>query len=212
MAASTRRLPETIKRRLEVATAMAWEALVDAHTTHALQFLALMAGRLEFEDGLQRYLREMGIVEPMTTALRTRILVALEDIDREPDVFPRALRLQGGPPPEDESGDEGWRRFRPEALVRGVKQRQRRNDETERWSLLAIARAEEEIIATHVDNAITFAALLDPHLGLDRAVEEYIRSVSLYGSRAQAVMQRTMARLAESYLPEPVAIRPGPAE
>lgn len=209
MAASTRRLPDSVKRRLEVATAMAWESLVDAHTTHALQFMALMADRMELEEALQRYLGAVGIIEPMTTAIRTRVLVALEDIDKEPEVFPRALRLDAVPRPADaEAGDEGWRRFRPDALVRGVKQRRRRDDETERWISLALARAEEDLIGTHVDNAIPFAALLDPYVGLDRAVEEYIRSVSLYGPRAQAVMQRTMARLAESYLPEPVGLPP----
>jgi hypothetical protein len=68
---------------------------------------------------------------------------------------------------------------------------------------LALARAEEAVIATHVDNAITFAALLDPVMPLDRATQEYIDAVGLSGGRAQAVHQRTMARLADVHLPMP---------
>ena len=47
----------------------------------------------------------------------------------------------------------------------------------------------------------TFAAMLEPHLPLDRAVQEYIAALDLTGGRAQAVLQRTMARLAEVHLP-----------
>jgi hypothetical protein len=76
---------------------------------------------------------------------------------------------------------------------------------------LALARAEEAVIATHVDNAITFAALLDEVLPLDRATQEYIEAVGLSGGRAQAVHQRTMARLADVHLPLPARVDPPPS-
>jgi hypothetical protein len=178
---------------------MAWEALVDAHTSHALNFLALLADRMPFEDALSRYLREMDVSEPMTTAIRTAVLVALEDAETEP---PRPqLQVEQ---PSTEEPEEGWRRWTPGALMRGVKESQRSRDEVERWVLLAIARAEEAVLNAHVDNAITFAALLEQTMPLDRAVQEYIRTVGLAGSRAQSAFQRTMARLAETYLPAPV--------
>ena len=43
--------------------------------------------------------------------------------------------------------------------MRGVIERQKKNEEVERMVELAIARAEEAIIQTHIDNAITFAAM-----------------------------------------------------
>jgi hypothetical protein len=177
---------------------MAWEALVEAHTSHALNFLALLADRVPFEEALNRYLREMDVSEPMTTAIRTAVLVALEDAEAEPS----RPTLQVEPPAPDEP-EEGWRRFTPGALMRGVKESQRSREEVERWILLAIARAEEAVLNAHVDNAITFAALLDQTMPLDRAVQEYIRTVGLAGSRAQSAFQRTMARLAEVHLPAP---------
>lgn len=199
-APGVRRLPEPVRRRFEVARAMALEALVDTQTAHAFEFQALLQGRLEFDAALERYLREMSVHEPVTTAVRTRVLVALERL--ESTASPVLLAPDQGEPTE-----EGWRRFSPEALVRGVRERQRKNDQTERVVDLAIARAEEAAIATHVDNAITFAALLEPHLGLKRAVQEYVAAVGEAGPRGQAIFQRTMARLADVHLP-PFRARP----
>ncbi len=213
---SSRRMADPMRRRLEVATAMAWEALVDAHTEQALEFLALVGDRMDMQDALSRYLREMGIIEPMSTSVRTKVLVALEgaEASRLPLQLHEAEAAAGAEEaPEEDAGL--WRRFTPGALVSGVRERQRERDETERIIMLATARAEEEVIATHVDNAITFAALLDSTMGLDRAVQEYIQTVGLGGPRAQAIFQRTMARLADVHLPKPrhpAVVRPPQAK
>jgi len=215
-----RRLPEAVRRRLEVASATAWESLVEAHASHALRLIALLADRLPFDEAVTRYLREMEVSETMAAAVRNRVLVALEDAERPDDSRP-SLQLFAASGEEESQGDgeaatrpaEGWRRFRPDVLMRGLKERHRRQDETEGWIRLAIARAEEGIISTHVDNAITFAALLDPHMPLERAIEEYNNALGLTGPRAQAVLQRAMARLAEARLPAAVPARasePGP--
>ena len=66
--------------------------------------------------------------------------------------------------------------------------------------MLLLARSEEAIISTHVENAIGFAALLDGSTTLDRAVQHYMGSVNLAGCRGQVVFQRTMARLADVHL------------
>ncbi len=203
-----RRLPDAMRRRVEVASAMAWEALVEAHTAHALDFIGLMEGRLSMPDALNRYLREMGVAEPMATAVRTKVLVALEDAE---DAGQRVLlheaeaaAAEDKPRPAEQreaEGGERWRRFTPGALVSGVRERQKEKDETDRLVMLALARSEEDIIQTHVDNAITFAALLDSAIGPDGAIQEYIGEVGLGGPRAQAVFQRTMAKLADVHLP-----------
>lgn len=203
-----RMLPDNVKRRLEVATAMAWEAVVETHVANCRQFVQLLAERMSMEDALARYLREMDVSEMIWQAVNTRVLVALEDdADQDP-----AIAL-----PINENGAEesdGWRRFRPDVVVRGVIEKQRRSDETERWIELLIARAEEGLIVSHVDNAITFAALLDGEMPYSRAVSHYIDAVALSGGRAQAVFQRTMARLADAHLPAPAPrpIQPSQAE
>jgi exonuclease VII small subunit len=189
-----RGLPEGVRRKLEVATAMAWEALVETHVAEATAFVALLAGRMPLEESLTRYLREMDLSDTMATAIRTRVLLALEGDDS-------GQAAASAPVPLSPDGEEGWRRFMPDAVVRGVKERQRRTDEAERLIGLALARSEEAQIRTHVENAIGFGALLENHVPLDRAVQQYLGAVVLTGCRGQVVFQRTMARLAEVHLP-----------
>jgi hypothetical protein len=201
---ASRRLPDNIRRRLEVATAMAWESIVENHVAHAGQFVALFSERLSLDEALSRYLVEMDVGDSVATAVRTRVLVGIEEADRTGDG--RAAPTL----PTSESAEaevEGWRRFRPDVVVREIVQRQRRDDEVDAWIKLAIARAEEGLMTTHVENAITFAALLEDYLPTDRSVQQYLDAANLAGGRAQAIYQRTMARLADVHLPVPVPAR-----
>ena len=198
-----RRLPETVRRRIEVATAMSWETLVETHVAQADQLIHQLEPRMSLEDALARYLQEMDLDDSMATAVRTRVFVGLE---RRPKPFapPQAIRLAEEEPVEDiedEDDEDWWRRFRPDVVVKGVRRRQRLADETESLFGLALARAEEAIILAHVQNALTFAALLADYVGLARAVRQYLGAVVLSGSRAESVFQRTMARLADVHLP-----------
>ena len=84
--------------------------------------------------------------------------------------------------PDAGEEDEGWRRFMPDAVVRELRERQRRAEDIDRTMQLALARSEEALIRTHVENAIGFAALLDDHLPLDRAVQQYLGAVLLPGA------------------------------
>ena len=196
---SPRFLNDSVRRKLEVTSAMAWEALVDAHVEQATQFIALVAEYEPVEESLPRYLRELDLRETMAAAIRTRVLTNLEQhVGAEgasANVFPQ----------HDDNDDDRWRDLlrEPGRMVRGVLRRQKRGEEFERIVLLAVARAEENIIRTHVENAISFVALLGNHVRLDRAVQEYLVAVGVAGSRAQTVFQRTMAKLADVHLPLP---------
>ena len=209
---SAKKLPDSVRSRLEVSTALAWEALVETHAGQATTFAQLLLDRIPLEESLPRYILELDLSDSMAAAVRTRVIVALEGppAGAKPEQGTLALRAPGetGESPEavDEEGP-GWRRFRPDAIVREIREQKKRDDETEGLIKLALARAEEAVIATHVDNAITFAALLDGWLPVDKAVQEYLDAASLTGGRAQAVYQRTMARLADVHLPVPPASR-----
>jgi hypothetical protein len=207
---STKRLPDSVRSRLEVSSALAWEALVETHATQAAAFVQLLSDRVPLEETLPRYILELDLSESMAAAVRTRVIVALETPpESEAPAQPGGtieLRTPGAAeeaPAQEESDESGWRRFRPDVVVREFRERQKRDDITEGLIKLALARAEEAVIATHVDNAITFAALLEGYLPIDRAVQEYLEAVTLSGGRAQAVHQRTMARLADVHLPIP---------
>lgn len=192
---------DSTRRKLEVASAMAWEALVDTHVEQAMQFVALVAGFEPIEESLPRYLREMDLQSSMAAAIRTGVLTAVEE---EPPVPPNDLFDEAAVPfpAEDEPDAEAdrWTLLRqPQRVVRDVIRRQRRSEEFDRITQLALARAEEQSIRTHIENAIGFVALLEDE-PFDRAIEVYFGAVGVSGARAQSVFQRTMARLADVHL------------
>lgn len=191
------RYPDAVKRKLDVAAAMAWEALVQAHTRHALEFISLLDGHAPFDESAVRYIREMDIPPHMAAAVQTRVLAALEQ--RGVDDWPGEPGPR--PDPHDAGASGGWRRLRPRDLLRGVRHRQRRHEEVDRIAELALARAEEGVIRVHVEHAARFAELLEPHFPLRRGIDEYIDALGLAGGRAQSVFQRAMARIADRRLP-----------
>jgi hypothetical protein len=197
-----RHLGESMRRKLEVASAMAWEALVDTHVEQATHFVALLSGYLPLEEALPRYLREADLGETMATAIRTRVLMRFEEQDGGELHLPASPFPARPVPRPAEASDDGWALLRQsQRVVEGVRLRHRRNEEMDRIILLALARAEENLIRTHVENAIGFVALLQEQLSLDRSVQQYLGAVGLAGGRAQSVFQRTMAKLADVHLP-----------
>jgi hypothetical protein len=195
-----KRTPEPVRRRLEMATAGAWQAVVKTHADHATRFVALTAYRLPFDEAIDRYLSEMDLRDPMAAAVRARVLVHLEKRDSQPD----PSNAVTPPTPGDAAGTKqpgGLKRFRPDILAKGLARKVRESEAFEEWVRLAIARAEEGALQAHIDNAVEFTTILDGHLDLDEAVEDYIDLMRITGGRAQSVFQRTMARLADIHLP-----------
>lgn len=207
-----RRLGEAMRRKLEVTSALAWEALVDTHVEQATQFVELLRDFWPVEESLPRYLREMDLDETMVAAIRTRVLSKVEELHPEDNAAGGAgTPADGASSPgagavrgwgsDDDSDADGWGLLRqPARMVRGVLERQRRNEHIDRIVQLSLARAEEHVIRTHVENAISVVALLEEQQPLDRCVQQYLSAVGLYGGRAQTVFQRTMARLADVHL------------
>jgi hypothetical protein len=203
------RLGDAMRRKLEVTSAMAWESLVETHIEQAAQFVGLLSEYWSLDDALLRYLRELDLDETMATAIRTGVLMESDGRAKAGE----SASGDGGAPTrfgrgavsdDADDGDDGagWGLLRqPQRVVRGVMNRSRRNDEIDRIVQLSLARAEERVIGTHVQNAISFVALLEDRFPLDRAVQQYLGAVGLAGGRAQTVFQRTMARLADVHLP-----------
>src|SRR5919197_3777262 len=66
---------------------------------------------------------------------------------------------------------------------------------------LAQARAEESIIRAHVDNALMFVDTLAEDLSFDRAIDTYIREMSIPEPLASIVATRTLVVLGQDLVP-----------
>ena len=66
---------------------------------------------------------------------------------------------------------------------------------------LAQARAEESIIRAHVDNALMFVDTLAEDLSFDRAIDTYIREMSIPEPLASTVATRTLVVLGQDLVP-----------
>ena len=71
----------------------------------------------------------------------------------------------------------------------------------ERRLRLAQARAEESIIRTHVDNALMFVDTLAEDLTFDRAIDSYVRKMSIPEPLASTVATRTLVVLGQDLVP-----------
>ncbi len=198
-----KRTPEPVRRQIEMAAAAAWESVVNAHALHAARFVALTAHRLAFDQAVDRYLSEMDVRDPTASAVRSRVLVRLEQTTPAPGTESEQAEPAGdGDNAANDSSVGGLKRFRPDIVARGIARKVRENEAFEEWVRLAIARAEEGVLLAHIDNAVGFTAILHGHIGLDEAVEDYIDMMRITGGRAQSVYQRTMAKLADLHLPQ----------
>lgn len=196
---TTLRLPAPVRRHLDVAAAGAQEALVDAHAEEAVRLLGLVGEEWSFEEALDYYFDEMSVTGPLAASVRNRALVRLED-DRRLDTERRSMHRALEPADDAPEEKSLWRRLRPDRLVRDLRDRQHRHGETERIAQLVLAQAEEALLNVHVDNALDFVALLDSDMTADRATGYYVDALGLSGCRAQAVVQRTMFRVADAIL------------
>lgn len=71
----------------------------------------------------------------------------------------------------------------------------------ERRLRLAQARAEESIIRAHVDNALMFVDTLAEDMTFDRAIDSYIRQMSIPEPLASTVATRTLVILGQDLVP-----------
>lgn len=69
---------------------------------------------------------------------------------------------------------------------------------------LAQARAEESLIRTHVENALHFVDTLAPDVGYERALDIYVREMTLPDPLASVVATRALVALGDALVPRPM--------
>ncbi len=201
---SLRRIPEALHLRVRIAYASAWEALIGTHTSQALQFVCEFASRTPVLRALDLYFEVVAVQVGMQESVRTRTLTSLELESLPPLAAPVPLR--------------GWQVLRIDRFIEHQQYRRRFEEKTVQLARMVGARAAEAVIATHVENVISFYELLRGVMPVDQVTDHYLREFSLQSSAAQMVWQRVQARVAGEELtaqysdPPPPPVDPEPAE
>jgi hypothetical protein len=88
------------------------------------------------------------------------------------------------------------RRLFPESLFA-----RRLEPAAERRLRLAIAKAEEALVRTHVANALMFVDALAEDVSFDSAIETYVREMAIPEPLASTVATRTLVVLGQELIP-----------
>jgi hypothetical protein len=89
-----------------------------------------------------------------------------------------------------------FKRFFPESIFS-----RKMEPAAERRLRLALARAEEAVVRTHVDNALMFVDVLAEDMTFDRAIDTYVREMSIPEPLASTVATRTLVVLGQELVP-----------
>ena len=77
----------------------------------------------------------------------------------------------------------------------GWLRRRRMSEAARRRMVIAMARAEEELVETHVRNALDLFEAVGEEIPMDQALETYLDAMDVTEPRASIVARRVMARL-----------------
>jgi hypothetical protein len=193
---SSRDLSEAMRRRVELAIAVAQERLLSTHVDHALRLIQLVGEQVPFENALGIYTRLLRLSDDEARVITTRALAILgEQVADSPDKWPEPATPEPTPAPEDDS-----RR----SLLKNMRQRLRGRvkDDLRRWVELAAARTEVAVLNTHVENARNFIELLEKESSAQDSVELYLDALEVRESVAEVTYYLALARIAEEELPD----------
>ena len=186
---------EPVRRRVELAIAVAQERLLATHVDHALSLIQLVGDQVPFENALAIYTRLLRLSDDEARVITTRALAILGERAAETESWPELITEAE----VKNATDEGGRRN----LIKTVRQRLRGRvkDDLRRWVELAAARTEVAILNTHVENSINFVDLLEKELAFTEAVEMYLEALDVRESVAEVAYYLALTRLGEKHLP-----------
>lgn len=192
---TSRDLSEALRRRVELAIAVAQERLLSTHVNHALGLIQLVADQVPFENVLTIYTRLLRLSDDESRVITTRALAILGERAVKTAEWPEFTAQAPAPRPD---GETARRKF-----MNAFRQRLRGrvNDDLRRYVELAAARTEIAILDTHVDNALNFVDLLEGELTFNEATEVYLEALEVRDSIAEVAYYMTLTRLSEKYLP-----------
>jgi hypothetical protein len=189
---SSSNLSDPMRRRVELAIAVAQERLLSTHVDHALRLIQLVGEQVPFENALGIYTRLLRLSDDEARVITTRALAILGEQVGDTSAWVE-------PAPEPVPVDETRR-----SMLSNMRQRLRGRvkDDLRRWVELAAARTEVAILNTHVDNALNFTELLEKEQPASESVELYLDALEVRESVAEVTYYVALARIADQELPD----------
>jgi hypothetical protein len=184
-----------MRRRVELAVAVAQERLLSTHVNHALGLIQLVGDQVPFENALNIYTRLLRLSDDEARVITTRALAIMGERAAETEEWPEFVTTEAPP----QNGESARRKFMDQFRQR---LRGRVKDDLRRWVELVAARTEIAILNTHVDNAMNFVELLDKEAPFSEAVELYLEALEVRESVAEVAYYMALSRLADQHLPK----------
>jgi hypothetical protein len=188
-------LSESMRRRIELAIAVAQERLLSTHVAHALKLIQIVGDQVPFENALAIYTRLLRLSDDEARVITTRALATLGERATRSDVWPELVSEK-----EVEEEPEPRRSFSFLNIMRH-RLRGRVNDDLRRWVEMAAARTEVALLETHVENALNFVELLEKEQPVTESVEMYLDALGVRESIAEVTYYIALGRIADRFLP-----------
>lgn len=192
---SSKDVSEPLRRRVELAIAVAQERLLSTHVDHALKLIQLLGEQVPFENALGIYTRLLRLSDDEARVITTRALAIIGERAARSDEWPELVTAREMREVEASGGRSFFRNMRQR--LRG-----RVKDELRRWVEMMAARTEVAILDTHVENSLNFVELLDKEQPASESIEMYLESLEVRDSVAEITYYMALSRLSESKLPD----------
>ena len=198
---SSKDLSEGMRRRVELAIAVAQERLLNTHVEHALRLIRLVGNQVPFENALGIYTRLLRLSDDEARVITTRALATLGEQAARSEVWPELVT-------KAEAAEDA--NATPRTFIRNMRQRMRGRvkDDLRDWVELSAAKTEVAILETHVDNALSFVDLLKDENPFSESVELYFDALEVRESMAEIAYYVALSRIADQQLPAVAELPP----
>src|SRR5690606_37618525 len=169
-----------LQRQVDLTTAVCQERLLATHVRHVLALVDLVADRLPFDDALDIYVRVLRLTPEQARNVGSRALAEIGRRERAGGAPVRSAPVRSEHErDEDEAPDTARGAGRADALFSRLRRRVRgRVQEDLRHRInLAAARTEDDLLTTHVENALLFVRALSDELSEPESVELYLETM-----------------------------------
>lgn len=209
--ALNRNTSRALQRQVDLTTAVCQERLLATHVRHVLALVDLVADQIPFDSALDIYVRILRLTPEQARNVGSRALAAIGRRSGLPEIAELDLESMADAADRDEEHEEDRSGGRFDAVFSRVRRRIRgRVQEDLRHRInLAAARAEDDLFATHVENALIFAKALSDEVSLVEAVELYLETMSIPDGVSDVIFNRALRTVADDVLPPLSHVREG---